>query len=595
MMGKKLFSLLMAFVFVQFIFISCGDNLNPDDEEEQQGDTTTPVNEETIAEAEANNGTIHDDAADYIWNSYDVVQVLLNGTSVSENSDKVTVEGQNITIVSAGVYSFSGSLNNGQIVVNADKSLVRLILNGAEITSSNSAPIYVKSASKVIVYLEENTKNTLTDGTQYLYDDTEKEEPNATIFSKSNLTLFGKGTLTVNANFNDAINCKDGIIISGGTYILKAADDGIRGKDYLIVKSGTFDVTAGGDGFKSDNDEDETEGYITIADGTFTIAAKGDAIAAETDLMITTGDFNLTSGGGSSSSISATASAKGLKAGVNIIVEGGNFTINSADDAIHSNETISINGGNFILESKDDGVHADYDLKVNGGDINIKKSYEGLESAKGNITINKGTIHIAASDDGINISGGGASMGGRPGQMGGTTTSTGSYFLYINGGYIFVNASGDGLDSNGSITMTGGTVIVNGPTNNGNGALDYDGTFKLTGGFLVAAGSSGMAQAPGTSSTQYVVAAVFSSAKQAGTLVNIQSSDGKEMLTFKPEKTFQSLVFSSPDLTKGTSFNINLGGSSTGTLTDGIYTNGTYTAGSNYSSFTISGIVTVVR
>ncbi|HPE76419.1 MAG TPA: carbohydrate-binding domain-containing protein [Draconibacterium sp.] len=594
-MSKKLFSLLIAFAFVHFTFTSCNDILNPDDEEEQQEETTTPDNEETIAEAEANNGLIHDDPTDYIWNSSDVIQVLLNGTSVSENSEKVTVEGQTVTIISAGSFSFSGSLNNGQIVVNTeDDALVRLILNGVEITSSNSAPVYIKSASKAIVYLEENTNNTLTDGSSYIYDDTEKEEPNATIFSKSNLTFFGSGTLTVNANFNDAINCKDGIIISGGTYTLKALDDGIRGKDYLIVKSGTFDVVAGGDGFKSDNDEDESEGYINIVDGTFTIAAKGDAIAAETDLMVTTGNFNLISGGGSSGSISATASAKGLKAGVNIIVDGGTFNINSADDAIHSNETIAVNGGDFVLESKDDGIHADYDLTINDGDIDIKKSYEGLESANGNITINKGTIHLVSSDDGINISGGGDSMGGRPGQMGGTTSS-GNYFLYINGGYTFVNASGDGLDSNGSITMTGGTVIVNGPTNNGNGALDYDGTFKLTGGFLVAAGSSGMAQAPGTSSTQYIVAAVFSSTKQAGTLVNIQTSDGKEMLTFKPEKTFQSLVFSSPDLTKGSSYDFNLGGSSTGTVADGVYTNGTYTVGSKYSSFTISGIVTVVR
>ncbi len=594
-MSKKLFSLLIAFAIVQFIFISCNDILNTDDEEEQQEETKTPDNEETIAEAEANNGTIHDDPADYIWNSSDVIQVLLNGTSVSENSEKVTVEGQTITIISAGSYSFSGSLNNGQIVVNTkDEALVRLILNGVEITSNNSAPINIKSASKAIVYLEENTNNTLTDGTSYIYDDTENEEPNATIFSKSNLTLFGKGTLTVNANFNDAINSKDGIIISGGTYTLKATDDGIRGKDYLIVKSGTFDVVAGGDGFKSDNDEDETEGYITINDGTFTISAKGDAIAAETDLMVTTGDFNLTSGGGSSGSISATASAKGLKAGVNIIVDGGTFDIKSADDAIHSNETIAINGGNFVLDSKDDGVHADYDLTINDGNIDIKKSYEGLESANGNITINKGTIHLVSSDDGINISGGGDSMGGPPGQMGGSATS-GNYFLYINGGYTFVNASGDGLDANGSIVMTGGTVIVNGPTNNGNGALDYDGTFKLTGGFLVAAGSSGMAQAPGTSSTQYIVAAVFSSAKQAGTLVNIQSSDGKEMLTFKPEKTFQSLVFSSANLTKGTSYNFNLGGSSTGTVNDGLFSDGVYTSGSKYASFTISGVVTVVR
>ncbi len=140
--------------------------------------------------------------------------------------------------------------------------------------------------------------------------------------------------------------------------------------------------------------------------------------------------------------------------------------------------------------------------------------------------------------------------------------------------------------------MTGGVVIVNGPTNNGNGALDYDGAFTVTGGYLVAAGSSGMAQAPGTSSTQRSVMVTFASAQPAGTMVHIEAGDGEDILTFVPTKAYQSVVFCSPELKEGATYTIYSGGSATGTVTDGLYSGGTYTAGTEVADVTISGIVT---
>lgn len=596
-MEKRIVFFFVVLALLGSVFNSCNSLLDPDENDDEQEDSSKSDNEETIDEAVSNNGVEHEEASDYTWNSSDVIQITLNETSVLENAESVSASGGKVTITSAGTYSFTGTLTNGQIVVNTDdEEIVRLILNGVNITSSSSAPIYVKSASKVVINLVENSQNYLTDGTSYEYDDVDDEEPNATIFSKSDLTIFGEGSLTVNGNFNDAITSKDGLIISGGTYTVNAADDGIRGKDYLVIKSGNFNVSSNGDGLKSDNDSEDALGYIYIIDGDFDINSNGDGFAAETDVLISTCELTLKSGGGSSASVSSTTSTKGIKAGVNIIIDSGTFSINSADDAIHSNGGITINNGVFAIASGDDGIHADYDLTINDGDINISKSYEGIESAEGDITINKGTIHLISSDDGLNLAGGGDNMRG-PGMWGGpgSTTSSGSYTIFINGGYIYVNANGDGIDANGSVEMTTGTVIVNGPTNNGNGALDYDSSFKLTGGFLVAVGSSGMAQSPGTSSTQYSVLVNFSSSKQAGTLVNIQTADGKSVLTFKPEKIFQSVVFSSSELEKGTTYNFYLGGTSTGIDTDGLYTDGTYTPGTKYGSFSISAIVTSLR
>lgn len=151
-----------------------------------------------------------------------------------------------------------------------------------------------------------------------------------------------------------------------------------------------------------------------------------------------------------------------------------------------------------------------------------------------------------------------------------------------------VNAQGDGLDSNGNINVTGGTIIVHGPTRNDNGALDCNGNFLMSSGFLVAVGSSGMAEVPDDSSTQEVLAASYGSAQAAGTMVHVEAADGTQILTFVPAKAYQSVVICSPLLQKGTTYNFYSGGSSTGTLADGLYSGGTYTAGTKLGSITIS-------
>jgi len=562
--------------------------LGGEDNGDENVDTGSGDEGENGDETQTNNSGTHDADTDYTWDASSVVDITLNGTSVQESSDDVNVSDGVITISGAGNYRFSGTLSNGQILVNTDDGeIVRLILNGVDITNSSSAPIYIKSAEKVLIYLCENTSNKLTDGSSYDYDDAEDEEPNATIFSKENLTFAGSGSLTIDANFNDAINTKDGLIIVNGTYTIDAVDDGIRGKDYMLIKKGSFTINAGDDGIKSDNDKDETLGYIEIEDGKFTIEATGDAIKAETDLIITYGEFDITTSGDPNLS-----SAKGLKAGVAEIIEDGIFALDCTDDAIHSNGTVTINNGEYEISSDDDGIHSDGKLVIEGGIFDITKSYEGVESGEGNLTISGGTLHIKASDDGINLAGGGDGSGYHNDT--GSDYSSDTYCVYISGGYIYINATGDGLDANGSVSMTGGTLLIDGPTSSGNSALDYDGSFYISGGTLLAAGSSGMAQATSSSSSQYSVSVTFSSTKSSSTLFNIQTSDGEEIVTYKPSKSYQSVVFSSSSLEKGASYSVYSGGSYSGDETDGLYSGGTYTSGTLYNSFTISSMVTSV-
>lgn len=516
--------------------------------------------------------------------------IKLEGDTISPDGVGITVNGSMLTITSAGIYNISGTLNNGQIVVNTkDEATVTLVLNGVNITNTSSAPIYVKSADKVVITLADGTDNVVTDGAEYVFENADDDEPNAAIFSKDDLTINGNGSLTVNANYNNGIATKDDLKITSGVINVTAVNDGIKGKNYIAVKDGTITINAGGDGMQSNNDEDATKGYVLIEGGTFNIAAGMDGIQAETMLNINGGSITVVSGGGSVVNYQLDDSAKGLKAGVDVTIAGGIINIDAADDGIHSNNNVTINGGDIMVASGDDGVHADSTITMNNGSLIITKSYEGVESTT--ITINGGSTSITSDDDGINGSGGSdgssAGMGPRQDQF-----AASNAYVYINDGYIYIDANGDGLDSNGSIDMTGGTVIVNGPTNNGNGAIDYNGIFNMTGGYLLAVGSSGMAEAPSTSSTQYAVLYNFDIQQAAGTLVHIATADGTEILTFAPSKTYQSVVLSSPELAKGASYVIYTGGSATGTIADGLYADASYSAGSQVANFTISSVIT---
>jgi hypothetical protein len=438
-----------------------------------------------------------------------------------------------------------------------------------------------------------------------------EDEPNAAIFSMADLTISGTGSLAVEGNYQDGITSKDGLVIAGGRIAVRSSDDGIRGKDYIIVQGGAISVDAQGDGLTSDNEVDAAEGYIRIEDGTLDISAGGDAIQAQTAVMVGGGDLILTSGGGHSSWVDESASAKGIKGLVSVTIDNGTLAIDSADDAIHSNESIVVNGGTLVLATGDDGMHADASLEINGGDIRITDSYEGLESAA--ITINGGDLRLSSSDDGINVAAGndasgfapGPGRGGMRGQMPGggqfqgggpdqDAFAAGDSYLHINGGYIVVNAYGDGLDVNGPIEMTDGVALISGPTENMNGALDFFGQFNISGGFLVAAGSAGMAQAPSETSGQNSVLLGFNGTAPAGTLIHIETPEGGELLTFAPAKEYQTFVFSSSELEIGSTYAVYFGGSSTAEVSDGLYQQGGYAPGTEAGSFTVSGVVTRV-
>lgn len=517
---------------------------------------------------------------------------IIDGSGVSEKDNT-------ISITAGGTYILSGNYK-GQLKVSANEETVHLVMNNVSISNESSSAIYVEQAKKVITTLVEGSKNSLSDGSDYTFASADETEPDATFFSKDDLTINGSGTLDVTGNYSNGIRSKDDLVITNGVLNITAKNNAIKGKDSVSIANGTFSLkTTEGDGIQANNSTDTDKGWVALDGGTYTIQSGNDGIQAETNLSIAKSDFKIqTASGYNDQSIDTTASYKGLKAAGNIIIDDGTFDINTADDAIHSNATVTINNGTFSLTSGDDGIHADTDLLINNGKITVSQSYEGLEGAT--VTINDGDISVKASDDGINAAGGSSGEDGQEGQFGadsfGEPGSGGdsTKFIEINGGTTYVNSDGDGIDSNGDVRMTAGTLIVNGPTDSGNGALDYDGTFTIDGGIFAASGSSGVAMSASDTSSQAALSLFFDDTQKAGSLVNLKNEAGDTVISFAPEKDFSHIAISSPDLKVGETVTLSTGGKDSGTAKNGLYSGGDYTNGTELAKISLNGVLTSV-
>lgn len=542
------------------------------------------------------------------------VQIVFSGESVSTTGEEISVKGTEVLISTAGTYILSGSSTDGQVVVDAPEDAdVILVLDGLNLANPSISPIRVMEADKVIITLVEGTENTLTDGSEYNLDPVDEDEPDATIYSKADLTINGTGSLTVYGNHNHGIVSKDDLKIISGQISIYSINDGLKGKDLVAVRDGKITIEAGGDGIQSDQDEDPEKGRVIIENGTLDIIAALDGIQAETVLSVKNGVINIKSGGGSENSSQEGAwgnwggkdeieaevesesqtsdSAKGLKAGRVLHISDGIITIDSSDDSIHSNRDITISGGDIEISSGDDAVHADQSLLIEDGDIYIITSYEGLEAAS--IIIKDGKIHIGAMDDGINTSGGndGSSVNGRPGQNQ-FDMSDGSNLL-ISGGQVFIDAEGDGIDSNGDIEMTGGFVVIHGPINGADSAVDYNGSYVLTSGTLLAIGSSGMAKNITETSTQGSFLLNTTEIK-SGTTVHIETAEGEEIITFSSDKNYNSILLSSSLIEKGEDIRVLTGGEAEGVDEYGIYAKGSYSGGTLLVDIEMTSLQTTI-
>lgn len=551
-------------------------------------------------------------------------------------------------------------------VKNADKTFITLaegseniLMNTAEYETIDDNNIDAVIFSKDDLTL--NGKGTLTINSEYGHgivskDDLKLVGGTCNITAKTH-ALSGKDSVRIAAGTYNLTSGKDGIhsengdeeekgfvYIASGDFTIESTGDGIDASYVVQIDDGDFDITAGGGAENATKTNNEMPGGGTGGnmgggapggDKPSGEAPSGEAPSggpsSDSDSGKQTGqtppdkpdgdsfdgsrpDEKASDNAGSQTSQTPpdksgkdtsdadSTSTKGIKSDGALYVNGGTYTINSADDSFHSNSDVTINDGTYTISSGDDGIHADSALLVNGGTITVTESYEGLEGL--NITINDGKIDITASDDGMNAAGGNdaSGFGGRGGDgfkgmqapdaaqksdsASDTAQTTGNItvaaqksdntsvasqdtdtasddemWMVINGGYVHVLAGGDGLDSNGDLTINGGEVYVDGPSDNGNSAIDYGekSSFYINGGTVVAVGSSGMAEDVSTDSKQQVAFVKLDSQVDAGDVI-LKDADGNEIISYTVQKKYDCVIISTADLKAGQIYTLSASG-----------------------------------
>lgn len=486
----------------------------------------------------------HYSEQDLSWDTSSETAIDLSNPTAT---DGVTVEDGTLTITKAGTYKLSGEYQGQIKVETADSDAVRLVLDNANITNSSGAALNVVDADEVILYSASGTTNTISDGADYTA--TGENDPDAVVYSKADLTIAGEGTLKVNGNHEDGIHTSDGLVIASGTLEVNAANTGIKGKDYVDILGGTINVTAQQDGIKSTNDTDKGQGWTRLSNGTVTVNAGDD----------------------------------GFKASRVVEISGGSLTVEQSDEGIEA-QYINVSGGDVNVTSVADGMNASLktsnsestDSSANTSDTaNQQQNNQQQGSLPGgqqNGTSNQqqqgtgqpptmpgGNAQDGTSQNGTTGTGqqgmGQPPQGGMPG--GGGTFEVVDAAINVSGGNITVNAEGDGIDSNGVTTLSGGTLIVNGPSQGGNAALDTNGDLLLNGATVLSGSTADMFEAPSTNSTSGYLKLTNSSGFEQGSTVQVADSSGKVVANYKVTKSNVQLVLvSSSSIVKGQSYTV---------------------------------------
>ncbi len=467
----------------------------------------------------------------------EAVKITLSGKTATCDSSNVQIEDGVVTIKEAGLYVLSGTLTDGTIVVDAgDDDKVQLVFDGVSITTVDYAAIYAKNADKVFVTLAEGSENSLTVSGDYVQ--TDDNNVDSVIFAKCDITLNGNGNLTVKDTTGHGIVSKDDLVVTGGTYMIDSQDHCLNGKDSVRIADGTFTLACDEDGIHAGND-DQQDGYIYIEGGDIDISVGDDAMHAEGLLIITGGDIDIYK------------SYEGIE-GYKILVTGGDIDVAASDDGFNA--------------ARPDGSGQSDGAQSTEGD----KSQKNSSQSKTNDTeTNRPELPEKGDRSGDSGAPGGSGMGGA-----GMDADYDAYII-ITGGNININADGDGIDSNGYLGIAGGNVYVLGPSNNGNGALDYGIYAAITGGEMMAVGGSGMAQGFGDESTQCSVLVNFDEWIDAGETITLTDSNGNKLLTYKADKKFNSVLISTSDMKQGETYTLTAGDqTSTFAMEDVTYSEG---------------------
>lgn len=466
-------------------------------------------------------------------------------TSISGNG--LSLKDDQVTIASPGTYIVEGTSENGKIIVNCNGD-VKLVLRGVNLSSTSGPIIKVAEADMTYIIADEDTVSTLS------VSGSDSEEETAAIMSHDDMKMTGSGTIDITAE-QDGIHANDTFSASGVSLNIEAGDDGIQVNDRIEIDNSSIQITSGSGAGEVQQTSEPAGEEMKRGEGEQPpqMPQNGENSLPENNENGMTfhpenRQFDKNQQKADDSSEDTETKSKGIVCEGSIAISNSTITLNTQDDGIHADENIDLNENTMQIAAGDDGIHADDVLTINS-DIMVSQSYEGLEAKE--IIINDGNINITSSDDGINSADPSVS----------DSMQADDSMLTINGGDVTINANGDGIDMNGNGEMNGGNVIVYGPINGGDGALDYAGTFNVNGGTLVAGGSSGMSVMPSETSM------LNSVMLDASGKTELKDNDGNVLFTYESEKEYSNLVISSEKLETGNTYTVWKDGEETDSFT----------------------------
>lgn len=494
-------------------------------------------------------------------------------------SGEIVPENGTYTITSGGEYTVIGEIA-GSIVVDAGDDEVVLILAGASVTSSDNAPIMVKSADEVNIHCEDDTVNVIKDMRNGSDD---AEEYDGAVWADCDLKITGHGCLSVSSEYTNGVKSTKDVKIKNVTLTVQSRGIALKGNDTVTVESGDIElISTDAEGIKTrDSDissKGNQRGIIRIASGDVRIFSAGDGISSAFDTEIGgSGELQLTIVSGTysqytSSGFSASKDSKGIASDNDITILSGRLSVSCPDDALHAEAGNSLDNGNrstgnivlgtadITIICGDDAVHADGSVTIDGSGLTITGSHEGIEANV--ITVISGNVVINANDDGIN-----ATAGSSPA------------LIDIRGGYVEVNTpSGDtdAIDSNGNITVSGGTVLVKSHNNMGRmgGSMDCDGTLTVSGGTVIAFGGICAVPSSGSVCTYVNSSATFDAGEYA-----LRDSEGKTIVSFSLDASYSSVMIASEDMELSGSYSLERDGSGVITWKQDSAVTGSYSGG----------------
>ena len=554
-------------------------------------------------------------------------KITLSGDSASVSGSGAVAEGSTVTISTAGTYIVSGNLTDGSITVTtSENDKVQIVLNGVKIACSSGPAIDVRSADKCFVTLAEGTQNSLSDAS---------EDANACIYATCDLTINGSGSLDVSGNYRHGVFSKDDLVVYGGSINVSAVEDGLNGKDSVKIGAGDISIDSGADGVKSSKSTSPEKGFVYVSGGSLSIDAEDDGIQAKTYLCIAGGSIEIDAAddalhsdlegalnGGSTSvrsgddafhcetklevndgSFVAETCSEGYEA-EQVVVNGGDTNICALDDAMNASaadlsddsESSDVDTSTIAPSGEPDANAAQPDGSIGVPDAssaNADSNGQQNTAPQGAGQQDGATSPELPSDDGAHggqaggapsdlgqapDAQGGMGRGGQaPGGQGGAPgASDSNCLIQINGGKVVLDSQGDGVDSNGNVEINGGTLLVNGPSGDGDGAFDYDGEATISGGTVLVAGAVGMAQSF-TSGTQAF--ALVQASGSAGSVIEATDADGNVIATLTATKVFGCVLVSGAGVSDGDTITVSVDGATASAAASTTGTSGIATGG----------------